>query len=393
MKIAFLFREPVKEPLNLREYHISREMRHQGHEIVWVNLFSPEDQTCLPKMELGGFEFIYPDIDIIHSFKSLVDTLRTVIKEHDIQVVWVSGWFERGPRYLFRLLKGLRKEACSIIYDPIDPIYEYEMSTQPSGMGLFKRHYYRTYLKYCYKQCRIIVTVTPSFKQSLIGYGLSEKDILVSMWGTDIDRFDVNKVPKGNPFKELSQLNQKMVIGWLGTMSLFKGVEEILIPIIEKALPVSDRVAFLLAGNGPLYPKLEKVARKMPSGYVTLLGSIPYDQAPSFTAALDCYLVPTNPSNMMGKDIIPVKIFDALAMGIPVIATRSDAVDSLSGRLSGLTLVDWGGEPFLAALNDFIDDHLSYKMLAESGIEEAKCYSHQYIASETAAELTHLLGL
>lgn len=329
-------------------------------------------------------------MDGIHHFKSLVNVIPETVNQQKVDAVWISGWFERGPCYLYSLLHGLKKKACTLIYDPIDPIYEYVLSALPA-MGFIKRQFHRFVLKLCYRQCRFILAVTPQIKRTLSGYGLPEENIEVAMWGTDIDRFDIQKLPKDNPFRALPQLKDKLVIGWLGSMSIFKGIEEVLIPLIEKLSHLRNRVAFLLAGSGPLSAKLAGVAERLPSDYVTVLGGMPYHQAPSFTAALDCYVVPTNPNKPLGNSIVPVKIFDALAIGVPVIATRSDATDALSDDLKGLTLVEWGNDHLKDAMGRVIGNYQLFKRRAVSGLEQARLYSHQHIAKSTVARLEAVL--
>ena len=371
MKIAFLFREPVKVPLNLREYYISRELKRRGHGILWIMLVKAEDDLCDQVLDCSGFKIVHLDTSGCDGFRSLVHEIRQAIRDRDVELVWVPGWFERWPRYLFLLFRGLGTKTCRVVYDPIDPIYEYVVSTQPSALGFFKKYCLRLGLKWCYRQCQLIFAVTSQIKQSILSLGIPENRIEVAMWGTDIERFNFNKLPENSPFRDLPQLKNKFVIGWLGTMSRFKGIEEILVPLLKRLSPLHERIAFLLAGSGPLYDHLAKTADTLPSGYVTVFGSLPYDQAPAFTAALDCYLVPTNPFSLMGNLIVPVKIFDALVMGVPVITTRSDAIEAVADGLKGVTLVDWGIDQFYEAVVRVIENHEAFKQIAIAGAEAA----------------------
>lgn len=390
MRIAFFFREPLREPINLREYYLCRELQQRGHKILWIMLFKKGDSSADLKIDDVRFDIIHIDPDRINTYRQFSRAIKRTLQDNNIQIAWISGWFERSPRYLFQLFRGLRSAKCKIAYDPIDPIFEYTVSTQIPPPGLMHKRFLRFQMRLCYRQCDLVFAVTPLLKNALTGYGLPVERIQTAPWGTDISRFDSDKVPDPNPFREARLLEGKFVIGWLGTMSRFKGLEEILIPVIEDLVSLHDRIAFRIAGSGPLYEELENRFKTMPSGYVKLIKDMPYDDAPAFTSSLDCYLVPTNPYNMIGNCIVPVKIFDALSVGVPVIATRSDAVSAIADCLKGIILVEWGKEHFSEAIREAMKNHAANKRCAVLGVSASKQFSHQYISKKIANRLESL---
>lgn len=377
---GFLFKDQIRVPINLREYYISCELIHRGYEVLWF---------C--EQASGHYPFLF-DVQKIfiesrntsHTNKWLYPLhLVKVFKHFCVKFIWISGWYERNPLYIFYILCILKIFGLRVLYDPIDPIYEYEVANNNVKMTIWKKIKTLILVNAIYRLSDITLMVTEELKKAVVKKGAPENKIYVAMWGTDISRF--NSQNCNNILRRSLNLDDKFIIGWLGTMSLFKGIEEILIPIIKTIPKYIPEAFFLIGGKG----HLERVFTDLSdAGDVPfkLLGEISYDDAPAFTSSIDLYLVPTNTSTEIGKCICPVKIFDSLAMGKPVIATTSKATEFLHKEVDSVILIDFNFHNFFNAILKCYYDYSNLKEKCDKNKLKIIKYSHQS-TSEKIAEI------
>jgi glycosyltransferase involved in cell wall biosynthesis len=147
--------------------------------------------------------------------------------------------------------------------------------------------------------------------------------------GLDLVRYSP-KPKSPDVLQQLGISDDTIIIGFSGRWSEEKdplGFIE-----IAKLVPMGIAVTFVMTGAGPLNKKVEAAIADadFPSGRFHLMGAVP-DVAP-FIASYDLLCLP---SRLDGR---PVVVLEALALGVPVLASRVGALPELieegvSGRL------------------------------------------------------------
>ena len=69
---------------------------------------------------------------------------------------------------------------------------------------------------------------------------------------------------------------------------------------------------------------------------VILTGKQPYECIPKFLAAADICLLPAYPTEKIIQDIVPIKMYEYMAMGKPVITTKLPGVMKEFGEDRGV---------------------------------------------------------
>ena len=110
--------------------------------------------------------------------------------------------------------------------------------------------------------------------------------------------------------------DQKVVM-FVGTPRPHKGVLEILDAV--KALQRKD-YCFVIVGTPP-DQGFADVLRDRGENTLRLIGDIPFDQLPEVTAAADLICLLQDPQTEIAQYQLPAKVVDAIAMGVPVLAT------------------------------------------------------------------------
>ena len=93
-------------------------------------------------------------------------------------------------------------------------------------------------------------------------------------------------------------------------------------------------------GDGDALEELQRMRTDLGlQNCVTLAGKQPYERIPEFIAASDVCLLPAQNNKIM-CDIVPIKMYEYMAMGKPVIATRLPGIFKEFGSDNGVLWID-----------------------------------------------------
>jgi len=149
--------------------------------------------------------------------------------------------------------------------------------------------------------------------------------------GRDTDNFNPQKYNK-KLLREKYKINvSKKVIMFLGTPREHKGVE-ILINAVSM-IKNKDIVLFIvgIGDNDNYAKKLTKTAKEMLGDKYKGFGIQPFEKIPEFLTLADVVVIPQK-NNFATIGQVPAKVFDAMAMAKPIIATNvSDLAEILDG--------------------------------------------------------------
>jgi glycosyltransferase involved in cell wall biosynthesis len=117
----------------------------------------------------------------------------------------------------------------------------------------------------------------------------------------------------------------------VGRLVPIKGFD-LLIDAVADGLPGAD-VAVVILGAGPEEASLRAHALRRGVA-LRLPGFVPRDQIPEWFAAADLYVQPSRVLPSGRTEGLPMATLEALAVGLPVIASRSGGLAELDGRVS-----------------------------------------------------------
>ncbi len=193
-----------------------------------------------------------------------------------------------------------------------------------------------------------------------IGHILAEdypnRDIEVLPNGVDFKRFDaVAKQADGK-----GDESRRPVIGYLGAFEYF--IDFDLILKVAARLP---EYTFRLIGDGRDFDRVLEKASLMGLENLEMPGPVPFDRVPAEIADMDVCLNTFVPIPISHK-ASPMKLFEYLAMGKPVLTTDLDEVRRYDADF--LYTVNTPAEA-AAALRDIIEDPTSSALRAAAGRE------------------------
>ena len=168
--------------------------------------------------------------------------------------------------------------------------------------------------------------VSEPLKSHFVDRGIPAGHIEVIPNAADVSRFfpgDLNIT-----LREKYQLNAELIIGFVGSFHYWHGVKQLQM-LIQILLTRYKQVAFLLIGKGgPVRSELERFIQTSAfADRIRMLDSIDHDEIPSHIRAMDIVLAPY--PDLPFFYYSPVKIFEYMACGKPVVASGLGQINDL----------------------------------------------------------------
>lgn len=204
------------------------------------------------------------------------------------------------------------------------------------------------------------VTTHTSF---LINYAFQRKlrhDVILIPDGVDVGLFDPSKV-SGEDVKKILNINSdtKLCV-YAGRIDYSIG--GLIIYQVAHSLQSYSEIKFLIIGEGD--PKLLKKLKELSN--VIYHGRVSEEEVPKYLATADVILVPY-PDTLASHSVSPLKLFEGLAMGKPVIASAVNGIkdvikNDFNGVLVSSDVKDWG-----SAIINLIENPELARYLGENG--------------------------
>ncbi len=139
----------------------------------------------------------------------------------------------------------------------------------------------------------------------------------------------------GEVVRERLCLNGHFVIGFVATFKRWHGAD-LLLEAFRDLHATDPSAHLLLVGDGPLRPVLEEeVRRDGLRGSVTFVGSLAHEEVPHYVAAMDVAVAPYPALEEFYYS--PLKLFEYMAAGRPVVASRVGQVaEVMENGVNGL---------------------------------------------------------
>jgi glycosyltransferase involved in cell wall biosynthesis len=169
---------------------------------------------------------------------------------------------------------------------------------------------------------------------------------------------------------------------WAGRMAAEKGLTD-LVDAVRLLREGGRDVALVLVGDGPARPAVESALAVLPADRVEDYGFI--GDRESYMGLLRTGDLLVHPSR---ADAVPKVLVEAMAAGLPIVATEAGAVREILGDGERGRLVPAGDKSALAAtIGELLDDSTEREALCRRGLE----WAADHTAEAEARRLIHLL--
>jgi glycogen synthase len=337
--------------LGVHSLELVKELTRMGHRVTFLTPFPG------PFVEVNGVTFLHPgqpdepavpypgaydvtpgnvDPGTMDRYNAWVAS-RTMID--GVHIVHVHDWF--GTLGARELAKSLGRPLVMTVHST-----EYDRS-----LG----HPWREILD------REIAGISAADRVIAVSRHL--KSQLVQRYGAAPEKVTViyNAV---RPSERLAPLEQsRRMVLYLGRLAAMKGVDTFL-RAAARVAPLAEDTLFVVAGEGPEYPRLVTLAAHLSIGdRVLFLGRVTEDERAVLLSSASVFVMPSV------VEPFGISALEAMAAGVPAIVSKTSGVSEISGAVFGVDF--WDVDEFASRMGELLHYPELRKAMGEAGRWEA----------------------
>ncbi len=250
----------------------------------------------------------------------------------------------------------------------------------------FVLHFFEKIEIFLYHRAARIVSVTNSFKQTLVERGIPGDKIKVITNGVDITRFTPR--PKDRELLAKYNLVNTFVAGYIGTHGMAHALETLLAAAAEvQKTEEGSNIRFLFLGHGAKKNELMVKAREMKLGNVIFIDSVPKEEVVRYWSLLDVAIIHLKKTPLF-KTVIPSKLFECMGMGIPVLhGVAGESAGIVEKEGVGLIFEPENSGDLVKKLLKLRSERELYMELRNNSLQAAHRYDRSELAGKMLEEL------
>jgi glycosyltransferase involved in cell wall biosynthesis len=329
-----------------QQHHVAERLTLRGHDISVIDhdlLWQSSDAGGLlsKRQVFDNVSKIMPDADITVTRPRIlrlpildyVSMLVTYGREIAAQLREFRPDVVIGMYLLtnYLALRASKKAGTPLVVLILEP--NYEMIPWPALRPIGKIIERRTL-----KEADSVIVINEALRDYAVRMGARPETTRVIRAGVDTEHFGRNV--DGSSVRQHYGIGEgDTVIFFMGWLYHFSGLHEVLKEMAKRKRDGLG-VKLLIVGDGDALEELQRERAELGlEDYVAFAGKQPYEKIPEFIAASDICLLPAHDNAIM-RDIVPIKMYEYMAMGKPVIATRLHGLLREFGDDNGVLWID-----------------------------------------------------
>jgi glycosyltransferase involved in cell wall biosynthesis len=182
----------------------------------------------------------------------------------------------------------------------------------------------------------LVISINEGLREYTIRMGAKKEKTVVIRAGIDALSFNPN-IDGREIRKRYGIDDDDRVLFFMGWLYNFSGLKEVAFSLCKCS---RNKIKLLIVGEGDAFLELQKIGKECRNqDKIILAGRQPYEALPKFIASSDICLLPAYNNEIM-RDIVPIKMYEYMAMGKPIISTKLNGVIKEFGSENGVVYVE-----------------------------------------------------
>lgn len=329
-----------------QQVHLAERMVQRGHEVRVIDyeiLWRDEKQrTLFSKRQVYAASKVFPDVKItvirpgilkipVLDYISMVFTysreIRRQIEEFKPDVILAMDIL-----ISFLAYPHAKRNNIRVVYYTIDIDYRLipQKFLQPLGKWIESWNI---------RHADFVLSINEGLREYTIRMGAQREKTDVIRAGIDLERYDPAKVSGDEICRQYGLAKDDIVLFFMGWLYHFSGLREVA-QELAKVKDTNPKMKLFIVGDGDAYEDLKALRVQLHlEDRMILAGKQPFERIPQLIAAADICLLPAHDNEIM-HDIVPIKMYEYMAMGKPIISTKLYGVMKEFGEGNGIIFVD-----------------------------------------------------
>lgn len=396
MKILVIQESDWLERNPHQQHHLMDRMAVRGHEIRVIDYpidWSKDNDKGLvyPKKTFYNVSKVDENANIqvirpsfiklpVFSYLSLANSHRNEIKKQ-IKEFKPDVIVALGLMNAYIASKIAKSENIPFIYYLIDVLYTLipEKAFQSFGRMINKK---------AITNSDLVITINEQLKSLAIDLSAKKDETIVIDAGIDFESYNPD-LDDSTIREELGIKKDDIVLFFMGWIYDFAGMKELAIELGKKKENYPN-FKIVIVGDGDAYDDMVKIKDDYDlSNQLILTGKQPYTRIPEFLSLADFCLLPAYIDEEIMQDIVPIKLYEYLAMRKVVIATKLPGIFKEFGEFHGIEYVNSASEVLVCAKS--IIDSGNYDNIANLGRDFVKNNDWNLITDDFEKVLNDLI--
>ena len=239
-----------------------------------------------------------------------------------------------------------------------------------SDVFLAERRGVRRLARWALGRSRLLTGSSPELVERVCALGFPAARSRVIPYGVDTARFSPDRGRRRLWRRRLGIGDGAPLLLAVGRMAAKKGFG-VLAAVLPRLLEALPELQVVLAGGGDLLPELAAATAPW-RARVHLPGAVQRDALPDLYRAADVFVLPAVHDEKGNVDGLPNVILEAMASGLPVVASGISGIPlAVEDRASGLLVPEQDTEALAAALRRLLEDGQEARRMGERGRHKA----------------------
>jgi len=345
-----------------QQHHLLERMAQRGHEVrvidyeyLWQEEENPDrirgrEELTPPShvIEEADITLIRPGIvkvpllDKASIFLTHKKEIKKELDEFKPDVVVALGVLNANIA-----MKECNKRDIPFVYYLIDHLHK--LLPNKTVQKIAKR-----YEKKTLEGSDKILVINRGLKDYCVEMGAKEDIIDIIPAGVDLDKYDPS-IKAEDLEKKYGIKKEDTVLFFMGWIYDFSGMKEVAQSLDEND---DENLKLMIVGEGDLYEYLQNFRDENGlEDRLILTGKVPFEDIPRYLSVADICLLPAYKNEIM-ENIVPIKMYEYMAMKNPVIATELPGIMKEFGYDNGINFIDKSEDCVVKALELIEDEKL-----------------------------------
>ncbi len=226
-----------------------------------------------------------------------------------------------------------KKENIPFVYYFIDVLHQ--LIPEKSFRGLGKRITKKTL-----KNASYVLTINRRLSETAVELGADPHKMSIIDAGINLKQFNYKK-HSGFKIRRYYRISSKdTVLFFMGFLYNFAGLKELAMELGKNKAQYPN-IKLLITGDGEAFETLKAIQKKFKmEDQLILTGRQKYKIMPDLIGASDICILPAYKDEIIMQDIVPIKLYEYMAMQKPVIATRLPGLVAEFGEKNGIIYIN-----------------------------------------------------
>ncbi|HEX6827566.1 MAG TPA: glycosyltransferase family 4 protein [Burkholderiales bacterium] len=266
-------------------------------------------------------------IERIGEADSFARDVRRMLYDADLDAALVRSFAKVAPDFIYARsalfstapLTVARQVGCPLLVEVNAPIAAEQEAYRGGTLGGLGARAEAALLR----GADAVLTVSAALKEHILGFGVDPDRVHVVPNGIDPAVFAPGAADPA--LRARWKIPEGPVLGFVGGLRPWHGVE-VLPQLLDRLTPRHPAAALVIVGDGPLRAGLEQALDQLGlRARAVFTGAVHHEEIPGLMRLFDVALAPYPPLEHVFY-FSPLKLFEYMACGVPVVASRSGQI-------------------------------------------------------------------